>query len=62
MQMLRIQMRIRLPLKHVARYAQHFAEAYSESCQVPEVELFAKIVDDLKPLKTVIAKGSTLGV
>ena len=55
-------MRIRLPLKHVARYAQHFAEAYSESCQVPEVELFAKIVDDLKPLKTVIAKGSTLGV
>ena len=47
--MQRMQMRMRLALKHVTYYAQHLVEVYSE--------LFAKIVNDLKPLKTFIAKG-----
>ena len=52
-------MRMKLPLKHdTTHYAQHFAKVYSEpTCQVSEVELFAKTVNTLKPLKTVIAKG-----
>ena len=55
-------MSIKFPLKHDTRYAQHFAEVYSEPCQVSEVELFVKTVNALKPLKTVIAKRSTLGI
>ena len=62
MQMQCMQMRMKLPLKHDTRYAQHFAKVYPEPCQVHEVELFAKTVNALKPLKTVIAKRSTLGV
>ena len=57
-----MQMRMKIPLKHDTRYAQHFTEAYSESFQASEVELFAKTVNDLKPLKTVIAERSTLDV
>ena len=57
MQMLRMQMRMKIPLKHDTRYVQHFAEVYSEPCQESEMEL-----SDLKPLKTVIAKRSTWGV
>ena len=57
-----IQIRTKLPLKHDTRYAEHFAEVYSESCQASEIECFAQTVNDLKPLKTVIAKRSTLGV
>ena len=62
MQMQRMQMRVRLPLKNITRYAQRLAEAYSEPCQVFEMELYAKTVNDLKPLKTVIAKRSSFGV
>ena len=57
-----MRMRMKLPLKHDIRYAQHFAKMNSERCQASEVELFVKIVNDLKPLKTVIAKRSTLGI
>ena len=53
---------MKLPLKHDTRCALYFAEMYSEPCQVSEMELFAKTVNDLKPLKTVFAKRSTLGV
>ena len=55
-------MRMKLPLKHDTRYAQHFAEVYSEPCRASGMELFAKTVNDLKTLETVIAKMSTLGV
>ena len=55
-------MRIKLPLKHDTRYTQHFAQVNSESCQASKVEFFAKTVNDLKPLKTVIAKRSPLGI
>ena len=55
-------MRMKLPLKHDICYAQHVAKMNSERCQASEVELFVKIVNDLKPLKTVIAKRSTLGI
>ena len=61
-QMQCMQMRIKLPLKHYIRYAQHFAKMNSEHCQASEVELFVKVVNDLKPLKAVIAKSSTLGI
>ena len=61
MQMQRTQMRVKLPFKHDIRYAKHFAKVNSEPCQASEVELFAKIVNTLKPLKTVIAKRSSLG-
>ena len=54
-----MQMRVRFPLKHITRYAQRFADAYSEPCQVSEMELYAKIVSDIKPLKTVNTKRST---
>ena len=57
-----IQMRMKLPLKHGTCYAQHFAEVYSVPCQASDMELFAKTVNDLKPLNSVIPKGSTLGV
>ena len=60
MQMQHMQMRMKLPLKHDTRYAQYFAEVYSEPCQPSEMKFFAKTVNDLKPLKT--AKRSTLGV
>ena len=56
------QMRMKLPVKHDTRYARQFAEVYSEPFQASEMELFAKTVNDLKPLKTIIAKSSTLGV
>ena len=62
MQIQRMQMKMKLPLKHDTRYAQHFAKVYSEPCQVSEVKLFAKTVNALKPLKTVIANRSTLGI
>ena len=55
-----MQMRMKLPLKHDIRYAQHFAKMNSEHCQASEVELFVKTVNDLKLLKAVIAKRSTL--
>ena len=29
-------MRIKIPLKHDTRYAQHFTEAYSEPCQTSD--------------------------
>ena len=61
-QMQRMQMRMKLPLKHDIRYAQHFAKMNSGRCQASEVELFVKTVNDLKPLKAVIAKRSTLGI
>ena len=60
--MQRMQMRMKLPLKHNIRYAKHFAKMNSEGCQATEVELFVKTVNDLKPLKAVIAKRSTLAV
>ena len=56
--MQRIQMRMKLLLKHDIRCAQHFAKMNSEWCQTSEVELFVKTVNDLKPLKAVIAKSS----
>ena len=56
MQIHRMQMRMKLPPKHDTRYAQYFSGAYSQPCQTSEMELFAKTVNDLKPLKTVIAK------
>ena len=61
-QMQRMQMRMKLPLKHDIRYAQHFAKINSERCQASEVELFVKKVNDLNPLKAVITKWSTLGI
>ena len=60
--MQRMQMRMKLPLKHNIRYAQHFAKMNSERCQATEEELFVKTVNGLKPLKAVIAKRSTLAV
>ena len=57
-----MQMRMKLRLKHDIRYAQHFAKMNSERCQASEVELFVKTVNDLKRLKVVIAKRSTLGI
>ena len=56
MQMQLMQTRMKLPLKHDTRYAQYFAEVYSEPCQASEMELFAKTVNGLKPVKTVIPK------
>ena len=58
----RMQMRMKLPLKHDTRYAQYFAKMNSECCQASEMRLFVKTVNDLKPLKAVIAKRSTLGI
>ena len=60
MQMRRMQMRMKLPLKNDTRYAPYFAKVNSEPCQTSEVELFAKTVNALKPLKTTIAKRSSL--
>ena len=53
---------MKLPLKHDTRYAQHFAEAYSEPCQTSEMKLIAKTVNDFKLLKTAIGTRSTLRV
>ena len=55
-----MQIRTKLPLKHDIYYAQHFAKMNSECYQAYEVELFMKTVNDLKPLKAVITKSSTL--
>ena len=60
--MQRMQMRMKLPFKHDIRYAQHFPKMNSERCQASEVELYVKTVNDLKPLKAVIANRSALGV
>ena len=49
-----MQMRMKLSFTHDIRYAQHYR------CQASEVELFVKTVNDLKLLKAVIAKRSTL--
>ena len=57
-----MQMRMKLSLKDDIRYAQHFAKMNSERCQASEVELFVKTVNDLEPLKAVIAKRSNLGI
>ena len=57
-----MQMRMKLLLKHDICYAQHFAKMNSELCQACEVELFAKTVNDLKPLKAFITKRFTLGI
>ena len=62
MQMQRMQIRMKLPFKHYAHYAQHFAEAYSEPCQASGMEFLEKRVNDFKTLKTVITKRSTLSV
>ena len=61
-QMQRMEMRMKLPLKNDTLYVQYFTEVYSEACQTSEMELFAKTVNDLKALQTVIGKSSTLGV
>ena len=60
--MQRMQMRMKLPLKHDTRYAQNFTGVHSKPCRASGTEPFAKTFNDLKPLKTVIAKRSTLGV
>ena len=52
------QIRMKIPLKHDTRYAQHFTEAYSEPWQPSEMELFVKTANDTKSLKIVIAKKS----
>ena len=52
-------MKMKLPLKNDACYAQHFTKVNSGPCQAFEVELFAETVNDLK---AVIAKRSTLGI
>ena len=57
-----MQMRMKFTLKYDIHYAQHFAKMNSEHCQASEVGLFVKTVNDLKPLKAVIAKRSTLGI
>ena len=57
-----MQMRMKLSLKHDIRYAQHFAEMYSESCRASEMELFTKTVNGLEQFKNVIAKRSNLDV
>ena len=49
-------MRMKPHVKHDTCYAQHFSEVYSEPCQASEMELFAKTVNYLKPLKTVSQK------
>ena len=62
MQMQHMQMRMKIPLKHDTRYVQHFTQGYSESFQASEAELFVKTVNGSMPLKTVIAKRSTVDV
>ena len=57
-----MQMRMELPLKQDIRYAQHFAKINSERCQASEKTAFVKTVNDLRLLKAVIAKRSTLGI
>ena len=52
-QMQRMEMRMKLPLKNDTRYVQYSTEVYSEPCQTSEVELFGKTVNDLKALKTI---------
>ena len=44
------------------QHAQYFTGAHSEPFEASEMELFAKAVNDLKLLKTVIAKRTILGV
>ena len=55
-------MRTKLPLKYDICYAQHFAKMNSERCQASVVELFVKTVNELKPMKVVVAKRTTLGI
>ena len=43
------------------KIAPYIKEVYSEPCQTSKMELFAKRLDDWKPL-TVFAKSSTLHV
>ena len=62
MQMQRMQMRMNLPLKQNTPYALRFAEIYSDPCQSSEEELFAKTVNDLKTLKTIVGRRSIFGV
>ena len=56
-----MRMGMKIPLKHI-RYAQHFAKMNSKHSQAPEMELFVKTINDLRPLKAVIAKRSALGI
>ena len=60
--MQRMQMGMKLRLTHDIRYAHNFAKMHLECCQASEVELFVKTVNDLKRLKAVIVKSSTLGI
>ena len=53
------QMRMKLPLKHDNRYAQHFAKMNSECCHAYECSFLWK---QLKTSKAVIPKRSTLGI
>ena len=55
-------MRTKLSLKHDICYAKHFAKMNSERCQAPVVELFVKTVNELNPIKVVVAKMSTFGI
>ena len=48
-QMQRMQMRMKHPLKHDTRYAQYFAN-------------IVQTLNDLKPLKAVITKRATSGI
>ena len=47
MQMLHMQMIMKIPLKNDTCYAQHFTEAYSEPFQASEMKIFVKTVNDL---------------
>ena len=47
MQMLNMQMIMKIPLKNDTCYAQHFREAYSEPFQASEMKIFVKTVNDL---------------
>ena len=61
MQIQRMKMRMKLPLKNETRYGQHFAKVNSEPCQAFWGAAFWEN-SDLKPLKTVIVNKSTLGI
>ena len=47
MQMLHMQMIMKIPLKNDTCYAQHFTEVYSEPFQASEMKIFVKTVNDL---------------
>ena len=49
------------PLEIYGTLAASYSEMFSEPCQTAKMELFVKIVNDLKPL-TIFAKRSVFGV